>query len=77
MKCSGLADMDKGRNPRTEDQALHSEYYNRAMKAHMLTIQALWQLILPPLGVIMSDDEELLQEVCGIKDDFNRIEDLI
>jgi hypothetical protein len=56
--------------PIAAEQVLSGKYYNRGMRAHKITSQALWRLLLPPLlGFLKDSDREIYDEIIAIKTD--------
>jgi hypothetical protein len=61
--------------PIAAEQVLSGKHYNRAMRAHKITSQALWRLLLPPLlGFLKDSDREIYDEIIAIKTDHVSIE---
>jgi hypothetical protein len=57
------------------EQVLSGKHYNRGMRAHNITSQAVWGLLLPPLLEFLKDsDREIYDEIIAIKTDHVSIE---
>ena len=54
------------------------ESYYKAMRSHKITVQSLWEILLPELLIYFSEaDEELYRYVLQSSQDFNKLQDLI
>jgi len=51
------------------ERVLAGKNYNKGTGVHKITLQAMWQLLLPQLLVYLEEDIELKQsqEVCSVK----------
>ena len=75
MKDSGLVDawVDSGiLGAGTADHVMTGKAYNKGMRSHKLTFQALWRLLLPPLmEYVKAKDESLLGEISDMSGEEN------
>lgn len=67
MQSSGLLDVwveSQALGPRTAEQVLAGKSYARGMRAHKLTVQALWRILMPQLQqFIQQEDPQLHSEI--------------
>ena len=77
MQSSGLADVwsESGiMGPTATEHCMAGKSYARGMRAHKLTLQALWQLLLPQLTVYLEEhDEQLKNELDNASDCINTL----
>ena len=69
MQNCGLAEIwiESGLlGPRTTEHVLEGKDYSKGMRAHKITFQALWQLLLPPFLAYVEVREKKLKETVNI-----------
>ena len=70
MKGSGLVEtwVESGLlGPNATEHVMNGKAYKRAMCAHKITLQSLWQLLMPfPLAFCRNSSPDLFQDICDL-----------
>ncbi|MGH0159882.1 UNVERIFIED_CONTAM: hypothetical protein FKN15_047588 [Acipenser sinensis] len=80
VQSSGLLEAwvkSKILGPRTAEQVMAGKFYARGMRAHKLTLQAMWRIVIPQLLNYIENENPNLKKEIDDKSDSNHLENLL